>query len=291
MTLLGVDIGATNTKIGIFDRSGGARRLDSFPTERDPSKEAAAIARWSSELKPSCAGVGIPAPLDCRRDRVLWAVNLGWKNVPFRSILARKLRMPVVIENDANVAAWGEYRCGAARGRRSCVLFTLGTGVGGGIVIDGRLHLGDTGFAAELGHVIVQPGGALCGCGHRGCLEAYASATAFDRRHRELTGRAGPEPRLLFALARRGDRTCLRIVDEAAQALGVAIAGLAHSINPSVAVLSGGISLAGPWFLSRIRRRARELMYKQCALDILLGKLQENAGVIGAALWALERCR
>ncbi len=289
---LGIDIGGTNIKIGVVDSSGRATHVDSIATgsgeERDVVKR---IAAWAKRVKASCAGVGVPAPLDKKREKVVWAVNLGWKNTPLKKMLSKALGIPVVIENDANVAAWGEHKVGAAKGVPSCAVFTLGTGVGGGIVINNELLLGDTGFAAELGHVIVDPSGPLCGCGNRGDVESYAGALSLQKRYKEMTGQNGVQPPEIFAKAQKGDLACARLVDDAARALGIAIAGLAHTINPSVVVIAGGMSKAGSFYLEKIRAEARTRMYKQCALDIVLGKLGENAGMIGAALWALEKCR
>lgn len=292
MTLaIGVDIGGTNTKLGLVDEAGRVVQESSVPTLPRAEDVVAAIAGWAKDKDASMAGVGVPAPLDLRREKVIWAVNLGWKNTPLRKMLAKALGVPVVIENDANVAAYGEYKAGAAKGVQSCAVYTLGTGVGGGIVIDGRLLIGDTGFAAELGHVMVDPQGPLCGCGNRGDVEAYAGGACLMTRYKEMTGQNGIAPRDIFDRAQKGDAAALKLVDEAARALGIAIAGLAHTINPSVVVLSGGMTKAGRFYVNKIRKEARARMYKQCRLDILLGKLGDNAGVIGAAFWAREKCR
>jgi glucokinase len=291
MTLaLGVDIGGTNTKLGLIDPEGRIVRDGSVSTDPKPEKVVGAIAAWAKGTGISMAGVGVPAPLDLKREKVVWAVNLGWKDTPLRKMLAKALRVPVVIENDANVAAFGEWRAGAAQGVPSCAVYTLGTGVGGGIIINGQLLIGDTGFAAELGHVIVDPHGPECGCGNRGDVEAYAGGVSIIRRYKSMTGQNGLQPRDVFERARKGEEAAGKLVDEAARALGIAIAGLAHTINPSVVVLTGGMAKAGAFYLKKIRKEARAVMYKQCSLDILLGKLGDNAGVVGAAFWAREKC-
>lgn len=235
----------------------------------------------------SACGAGVPGPLTPDRNVIVDAVNIeGWKDVPFRKLLSQHLKMPVVLENDANVAGFGEFKAGAGKGARSVVVYTLGTGVGGGIVVDGRLVVGDGGYGAELGHVPVELDGEPCGCGRRGCLEAYASSRALQRMRGD-----GLTAKEIFEEARRGVPRSVKIIDTMCKALGAAIAGIAHTLNPSVVILSGGISLAGSILLSRVRKEARDRMFPGCAAmtEIVLGKLGDRAGIVGAALWGLEK--
>lgn len=262
MRTIGIDLGGTTIKSG---------RLV-VPTPRTgPRAVVAAIADMVERLGPADrVGVGTPGPLDPTRTIVTTAPNLvGFRNVRLASMLRRATGLPVVLENDANCAGLAEYRRGAGRGARSMVYFGLGTGVGGAVVIDGRLQ-----GACELGHIIVNLDGRRCGCGRRGCVEAYASSTGMGVR----------DASKLFAAARRGDRRALRRVDAAADALGAAIAGLAHAIEPDLFVVSGGIASAGPFLLNRIRRAAKARVFPSFRVRIVPGKLGVDAGWIGASL-------
>ncbi|MGB2967575.1 MAG: ROK family protein, partial [Phycisphaerae bacterium] len=194
---VGVDLGGTNLKLGLVSADGKIVHRSSAATEaeRGPDHVLARIAHAVRRLAEgahlpltdiAAVGVGAPGPLDSKAGIVVFAPNMaGWRDVPVRDRLQGDLGRPVVLENDANVAAYGEFRCGAARNVSNLALLTLGTGIGGGIVLDGRLFRGSTDTGAELGHMVIQYGGRPCGCGNRGCLEAYASATAVVARARE----------------------------------------------------------------------------------------------------------
>lgn len=291
---LGVDIGGTNTRLAVVDGAGRIRRRVSFPTPPsiEPRDLAGQLVRAVESLGGrsvlACAGVGVPSPLDARRRIMRYAVNMPrFRSVPFAGMLERALRIPVAMENDANAAAYGEYVKGASGGRGSLVAFTLGTGVGGGIVVNGTLLTGDSGFGGELGHTKVELTGLRCGCGRQGCLEAYAGArsmTAMARRAGYPVSGAAE----IFALARRGNRACLAIVRRMARALGAAVASIAAAINPSRVVLTGGMSRAGRSLLEQVRREARSRMFPGLFQEtrIVLGVLGDDAGLIGAALWA-----
>ncbi len=296
---LGVDIGGTNTRLGAVDEKGRVVSRVSFPTKS--SVEPKELARLLSEACGglggrrafTCAGIGVPSPLDARRRVMRHAVNMPrFRNVPFASIAERALGLPVAMENDANAAAYGEYVCGAGRRRGSMALFTLGTGVGGGLVVDGRLVTGDSGFAAELGHTKVELAGARCGCGTLGCLEAYAGVRSMVSMARRsgVPVSSGEE---IFSRARQGDRACRRIVSLMTAALGAAAASIAAALNPAVIVLSGGVSRAGTALLAGVRREAKKRMfpglYRETSIE--LGRLGADAGLIGAALWARRMVR
>lgn len=264
MRTIGVDLGGTTIKSG---------RL-AVPTPRTgPRDVVAAIAALVGRLGPADrVGVGTPGPLDPTRTIVTAAPNLvGFRNVPLAQMLRRATGLPVALENDANCAGLAEYHRGAGRGARSMVYFGLGTGVGGAVVIDGRVQ-----GACELGHITVNLDGRRCGCGLRGCVEAYASSTGMGVR----------DASRLFAAARRGNRGALRRVDAAAGALGAAIGGLMHAIEPDVFVVSGGIAAAGEFLFGRIRRAARARVFAALRprLRIVRGRLGNDAGWIGASL-------
>jgi len=301
---VGIDLGGTNLKLGLVSPKGEVLLSHSTPTEAAHGPQHV-LGRMAGAVEELCAkgglrladidavGIGSPGPVDTKRGRVLIAPNMpGWTNVPVSATLGRKLRRPVRLENDANVAAYGEFRCGAARKVRDMFLLTLGTGIGGGIVLGGRLFRGTSDTGAELGHVIIQSGGRICGCGNRGCLEAYASATAVVERFRLEAGAFAGDPPLtckhIFDAAAKGNCAAARIVDETADYLAIGITSLLHVLNPQMVVLTGGMMGAGKPFLDRIRRRVDQTAFKSAsrACDIRWSTLGGDAGIIGAALAA-----
>ncbi len=285
--LLGVDLGGTSVKLGTCDERGRVKDSATIPTraKRGPRAVVADIADAARGLRgfgaTKACGIGAPGPLDVRRTRVLVAPNLGWKDVPLPRLLGRALGRPVRLENDANCAAVAESVAGAGRGASSLALFTLGTGVGGGLVFDGRLWAGAAGGAGEFGHITVDPLGPRCPCGRRGCLETFASATAVARR-------AGArDAREAFAL---GTPRARRAIRAAAEALGFGIATVFNVVQPARFVLAGGMALAGGGFLTAVRRAAAARIFAayRGELDIVLAKLGSDAGWIGAALVARD---
>jgi len=306
---VGIDLGGTNLKLGLVSASGDVLERFSCPTEaaRGPDHVLGRMAEAVRELcgaagvplsEVAVVGVGTPGPVDTKAGIVAVAPNLsGWRNVPVRESLAENLGRPVVLENDANVAAYGEFRCGAGRDVRHMILLTLGTGIGGGIILDGRLFRGATDTGAELGHIIVQYGGRPCGCGNRGCLEAYVSATSVVARMRErleagensvLRGRPEVSCKAIFGAAAAGDAPAARIVEETAEYLAAGITSLLHVLNPERVVLTGGMMGAGDAFLDRVRRRVREMAFERAsdACEIRWSTLGGDAGILGAALAA-----
>jgi glucokinase len=283
--LLGVDLGGTSVKLGTCDERGRVRESTSIPTRpgRGPRAVVADIAAAARGLQGFGAarvvGIGAPGPLDLRRTRILVAPNLGWENVPLPRLLEAGLGRRVRLENDANCAAYAEWSAGAGKGTSSLALYTLGTGVGGGLVLDGRLWTGAAGGAAEFGHVQIDPRGPACACGRRGCLEAFASATAVTR----AAGARSAEE----AFRSRSPRA-RKAVEGAVAALAAAIAGVFNVLQPERFVISGGMAVAGAGFLGRVRRAARERVFEDYRrrLVIVPGKLGSNAGWIGAALLA-----
>jgi len=303
---VGIDLGGTNLKLGLASAEGELFRRLSVPTGADEGPDpvmarmAEAVRRLAEEAglaldDLAAVGVGAPGPLDCQAGIIHFAPNLpGWINVPVRDTLQEALGRTVVLENDANAAAYGEFRVGAARDVRSMFILTLGTGVGGGIVHEGRLVRGATDTAAELGHVIVAHGGRLCGCGNRGCLEAYASATAVVERFRQEAGVSdlARRPRLeakdVFEAAAAGDRAAARIVSETAEYLAVGIASILHVLNPEMVVLTGGMMGSGEAFLEEIRGHVRRLAFPSAweACRLCSSRLGGDAGILGSALAA-----
>lgn len=291
---LGVDLGGTNVKIGVCTAQGESRGSVSIPTEaargpQDTIERVAAAARKLMEKtgRARACGSGVPGPLDLERRTLFRATNMpGWINVPYPSLLGERLGMPTFMENDANCAAWGEYIAGAGRGTRSLVLYTLGTGVGGGIVIHGELWVGASGAAGELGHMTIDPNGPDCGCGQKGCLEQYASATAVARRWGKGSAKE------CFDAARKGDPEALAVVEWVSEALSMGLANMIHVLHPDIIVLAGGMAQAGDLLVSRVREGVRRRVFPVFVEKIRIESSKvsgDDAGWLGAALWAARK--
>lgn len=293
----GIDLGGTYVKIGVCDAAGERRVSTSIPTEAAKGAEdvvtriAAAcegLAAKTGKVDAACSGV--PGPLDLDRQLLMRANNLpGWKDVPYPALLKKALKgLPTFMENDANCAAWGEYVAGAGRGTKSLVLYTLGTGVGGGIVLDGQMWVGASGAAGELGHMTIDPNGPACGCGQNGCVEVYASASAVAKRW----GKGSAKD--CFEAAKRGDAAATAVVDWSADGLAQGLANMVHVLHPEVCVLAGGMALAGDFYLEKVRagvrRRVFPVFLKQFRLEVSQVP-GDDAGWLGAALWAARKVR
>lgn len=305
--VLGIDIGGTNVVVGAVSPDGRqVLGLRSEPTEasRGPdrvidrivnlAREAIAEAR-RSEARIVGVGIGSPGPLDTRTGVVILTPNLGWTDMPLRDRIATALGLPATLDNDANCALAGEAWVGAARGARHAVAFTLGTGIGGGIIVDGQLVHGASDVAGELGHMTIETNGRRCGCGNDGCLEAYASGPAIARRAAEAI-EAGAESSLrtapvavtaetVFQAAADGDPLALEVVQDTARYLGVGVANLINILNPEVVVICGGVTRAGERLFAPLRREVTRRAFRPAvqACRILPGELPGTAGVVGAA--------
>ena len=319
---IGVDLGGTFIKAGAVSAAGEILYQESRPTEVDKGCDAiianiagaAEAAREGAGLswdRIKAVGLGAPGVFDYDRGGLVHIVpNLPpLVEQPLITLVERKLNRPgifVLLENDANAAAFGEMWAGAGREVRTLALFTLGTGVGGGIVLDGEVWHGATGFAGELGHQTILPDGPVCGCGNRGCLEVLASATGIVRRFREaveagrgeqkssLAGqvRAGDEltARDIDAAAKAGDATAREVMEETGRYLGIAAANMINILNPEMIVFGGGVTAAGDILLDPIReeakKRAIDVACESC--PIVFATLGNDAGLIGAAGCALK---
>jgi len=252
----------------------------------------------------SAVGLGIPCTIDYERGHAISAVNLPLEDVPIRDLLRERLGLPVVVDNDANLAALAEQRYGAARDARNALMLTLGTGIGGGVIIDRRIYRGSTGAGAELGHVVVEAEGPPCqgNCPNRGCVETYASGTALGREGRAAAERepgsalgrglaAGEEidGRAVTEAALAGDDAARGVLARAGYYLGVALSSLANVFEPDVIVIGGGVLAAGDLLLepARVELRARALR-PQNATPVVAAGLGPDAGMIGAATLALD---
>lgn len=318
---IGVDFGGTNIVSAIVNCQGKIVSRLKVPTLAERGKEAT-IKRIIETIHKNIVqstivlddiigiGIGAPGPLDIKRGIINFAPNLpGWIDVPLKKKLKNEFNMKVVLENDANAAAWGERCFGAGQGVDNLVCFTLGTGIGGGIIIDGKIYHGNNYGAAELGHMTVNKNGPRCNCGNYGCLEAYSSATGIKNRiiNRIEEGikseflnfdddKLFESLRLksIFEAARKGDKLTKDVVEEAISYLGIAIANIAIILNPEMVVLVGGITNEGDKLLiplrEEVKKRAFYSNYK--SLKIVIGKLGGNAGVLGAAAlpWIPNNC-
>lgn len=308
---LGIDLGGTNVKSGVVDDAGRSCSSVSVKThaDRGPDAGIATLAEaghlaveasglgWD-EIK--AVGLGSPGTMDIPAGMLLEPPNLpGWNNLPIRDRLAKLLKKPTVLQNDANAAAYGEYWAGAGKGVTSLVLFTLGTGVGGGIVEQGRIIEGRHSHGGECGHIVIQmENGRQCGCGGYGHLEAYASATAVVKRAvealevhddrtalRELLARGTLSSRTINEAALAGDDLASRLMRETAHYLAVGAVCMMHTINPDVVLFGGGMSNAGPEFMNLIREGVKRLAFPMPAsrTKIDYASLGGDAGYIGAA--------
>lgn len=306
MTLtIGVDVGGTKIAAGVVDAEG---RILNRTRKDTPSGAASDTVGVIADLVRDLAdgqevrgvGVAIAGFVSADRSTVLFAPNLGWQNEPLRAQLERHLALPVIVENDANAAAWGEFRFGASVDVQSMLMITLGTGIGGGIVVEDRLLRGAFGVAAEVGHIRVVPNGLPCPCGNRGCWEQYGSGTALlraarsvatseagasllDRAGGTLSGLSGP---LITAAARAGDPCALSLAHELADWIGEGLALLTAVLDPDVIVIGGGVAEMGDLLLDPVGRRFRGALtggrHRPLA-SIRPAMLGNLAGLVGAA--------
>lgn len=311
---IGVDIGGTKVAAGVVTPGGRVlARLRTETPERSKSPAVvedtivSVVSDLRQEYKVRAVGVGAAGFVDERRSRVLFAPHLSWREEPLRDALSVRLGLPVVVENDANASAWAEVRAGAARGVDDVVVVNLGTGIGGAIVLDGQLRRGRYGLAGEFGHMTVVPGGHRCECGNRGCWEQYASGNALTRDARELVAAESPvaealrqavggDPKLITGplvseLARKGDRACRELLEEAGGWLGVGLANLAAAFDPELFVIGGGVSEVGELLLGPARSAFEKGLtgrgYRPEA-RVVAAALGNEAGVIGVADLARE---
>ncbi|MCI0339664.1 MAG: ROK family protein [Planctomycetales bacterium] len=303
---LGVDLGGSRARVGLVDLgTGSVLARAEFPTGRDCEPDPT-LARAGAEgrrlleargLAPgdlAGAGLGAPGPLSSRTGVIAHTPNLPrWREVPAAELLSEALGRPARLQNDANCAALGEWRFGAGRGAEILVLLTLGTGVGGGIVIGGSLLEGPDGTAGHVGHMAVSPDGPPCPCGSRGCLEATAGAAGIAALYASAGGAAGTSPAeiaVIHGRARAGDSAAAGALRSAGRALGVAVASLANLLNPDAVVLTGGISDAESFLFPEIREalRTRAFPAPAARVRLLRGTLGEDSGRVGAAVWGAE---
>jgi glucokinase len=244
-------------------------------------------------------GIGSPGPLDRENGVVLVTPNLGWKNFPLRDEISKRVGLDATLDNDANCATLGEFWCGAAVGGRNVIGMTLGTGIGGGLILDGKLYHGASDAAGEIGHTTIDSTGRRCKCGNYGCLEAYASGPAIAERAREALRGDESESILLamvdgdstritaqivYEASKRGDAVAREVVRETARFLGAGVSNLINIFNPDVVVLAGGVTQAGDALFEPLRAEVRRRAFQSAveACRIVPGALPLSAGVVGA---------
>ena len=312
-TYVGIDVGGTNIKIGLFDSKLELISKTSVTTDAEMGPEIVInkmaqtveelIAEAGLSLQDVIAvGIGTPGPAKYSEGIIIQSTNMPkFKNVPICQMLNEKLGAPVVFDNDANVACWGEYTVGAGKGVKDMVFFTLGTGIGGGVVSDGELVHGCDENAAELGHMIIYPDGRRCNCGQKGCVEAYGSADSTARRATEAI-EAGAESSLKKVLDEKGkitskdvythlaagDKLAKEITDGTAKALAITCINMLHTTEPKRIIFTGGMIAAGDALLNRIQDFFDEYIWtlKKETVEICFATLGEDTGIIGAAALA-----
>lgn len=308
MTLaIGIDVGGTKVAAGVVDAAG---TVLATARRRTPSRDPAHIAdvvveivgQLRAEHEVSAVGIGAAGFVDAERATVLFAPNLAWRNAPIREDLQQRLDLPVAVENDANAAAWGEYRFGAGEQEPDLIVLTIGTGIGAGVILNGELFRGRFGIAGEPGHMRVVPGGRMCGCGNRGCLEQYCSGSALVRAAREVARERPADATRLLELAhgdpanidgpvvtkaaQQGDPAAVDCFDEIGRWLGQGLADLAALLDPGRFVIGGGVADAGELLLAAGRETYAAVLtgrgYRPLA-DVVPARLGSQAGLIGAA--------
>jgi glucokinase len=304
---IGIDIGGTHVKSGVVDEDGVVlERLLRDTPSTSPREVEDTIADIVSELRTRhyvvAVGIGAAGFVDSTRSTVLFSPHLAWRNEPLRDAVRRRVGLSTVVDNDANAAAWAEWRFGAAQNESDLVCITLGTGIGGGLVLNGQVHRGRNGIAGEFGHMQVVENGHDCECGNKGCWEQYASANALVREAQRLVHersaattrlleRAGGDPAaitgvMVTEVALEGDPTAIDLIAEVGDWLGVGIANLAAALDPGTFVIGGGVSGAGDLLLNpatdAYRRTLTGRGFRPEA-RIVRAHLGNEAGMIGAA--------
>jgi glucokinase len=307
---IGVDLGGTKLRVGVVgDRAEVLHEDVATSAGLEPGELLSLLEarlRVALEARPGVAaiGLGVPCTIDRARGACIQAVNLPLHDVPLRDEIAGRIGLPVSLDNDANVAVLAEHRCGVARGARNVVMLTIGTGIGGGLIVEGDLFRGSSGAGAELGHMVVDADGPPCqgSCPNRGCIEVFASGTAIARAGAELAAadpgsplgrmQSAGEPidgRAVTDAALAGDEAAAEVVAAAGSRLGAALSSLANAFDPDVIVIGGGVAAAGELLIGPAREQLRvRALPPQNETPVEPAGLGPRAGMIGAATLALE---
>ncbi|MCI7704713.1 MAG: ROK family protein [Clostridiales bacterium] len=311
MYYIGLDVGGTTFKAGVVTEDGRIVHKDAMPTgiERPYQEIIADMAALCKKVAADAGiemseiksiGVGVPGLFDNKTGMIPFCTNLGWHDIPFVAEMKKHLDTPVYGDNDATVAGLAESVAGVSAGIKDSVFLTLGTGVGGGIIIDGKPYSGAHGCGSEIGHMMIKMGGELCTCGNYGCFERYASATAIIREARKavaehpessMLAACGGDPEKLNAkividAAKAGDEAAKAVFGGYVQALAVGIINIINMLDPEVIVLGGGVSAAGEFLLNAVREAVKPMVFFKTMpyARIELAQLGNDAGIIGAAM-------
>jgi glucokinase len=312
-TVVGVDVGGTHLRAALFaDGDPAPVRHAETLTQAEGGPEAVflRLTQLIGQVVPASGaglriGIGAPGPIDIHRGVILKAPNLpGWVDFPLSARIAEAFHCPVVVENDANLAALAEWKHGAGRGSQDMLYMTISTGIGGGVISGGRMITGRIGLASEPGHMTVDPSGRMCGCGHPGHLEALASGPALAQRawerirsgepsslQQEISENSGLTAEQVGRAAQAGDGLARRIVRETAELIGRHLAGLVHVFNPEVIVLGGGVTHIGPLFIDAVRESLESSVMHPAFLEelrLVPSALGDEAGLVGAMIRASE---
>lgn len=312
MYYIGIDLGGTNIAAGIVDENGKLIAKKSIPTcsERGEDAIIADMAALTKEIIEEngyslddviSVGIGSPGAVDTKAGVVVSASNLKFKNTPILEKFKQHINKEVHVENDANCAAWGEAMAGASKGTENSIMITLGTGVGGGIILNGEIYSGFNSFAGELGHMVIAADGKMCPCGKRGCWEAYSSATALIKLTEQYANedkdslmwekyaeKGRFSGKTAFEAARMGDKTAKKVTDEYLRYLSVGLTNLMEIFQPEVIVIGGGISNEGKDLFEPLKTMAVSISYSEEAKEkytrIERAVLGNDAGIVGAAM-------
>ena len=307
--VVGVDLGGTKISTALSNLNGEVISQTTVPTNANEGEIPVLtriIESIEKVIKDGSAnyeeikgiGIGSPGPLDAEKGTIIYTPNLPFKNFNLIEPINKKFGLPVFLDNDANVAAIGEYMFGAGRGAKNVVFFTVSTGVGGGAVLNGKIYRGHTSNALEIGHMTVAPDGPRCNCGNIGCVEATSSGTAIAKRGQEaLTSKVETSLRKyetitsyeVFTEAAAGDPVCVDIINNALNYLGIAVANAVSIFDPEVIIIGGGVSKAGDIVFDTVRKVVNKRCFKSMAesVKIVPAGLGTDAGVIGAVALAL----
>ncbi|HET7067614.1 MAG TPA: ROK family glucokinase [Nocardioides sp.] len=312
---VGIDIGGTKVLGAVIDSTGTIVAVDRRPTEGHDVRKVEdtivdLVTGFARQYDIAAVGIGAAGFVDATRTVVMFSPHLDWRREPLRARIAERVRLPVVVDNDANAAALAECRFGAGRGHRFVLCVTLGTGIGGALVLDNRVYRGANGMAGEFGHMQVVPDGHWCECGNRGCWEQYASGNALVRDARELVRSSSPMAHRLRALvdgdaealegpqitqaARDGDPLSVELLGDVGRWLGVGLAGMAAAFDPGCIIIGGGLSDAGDLLIGPTKRAFSRSLTGRGHRDepvIARAELGPNAGFIGAADMARSAAR
>ncbi len=310
---IGIDLGGTNIAGGLVNEKGEILIKHSIPTGRERGSDLviediykvikALIDQNNTGSEVVGIGIGIPGISDPHTGEVLVCVNLNWYNVPLRAKLAEKTSLPIYIDNDATVAGVAEFQVAQAGQYKDAVILTLGTGVGGGILIDGKVVSGHHGIGSELGHMLIGEALYTCNCGRNGCLETFASSTAIIHYAKHLISEGNTSSMLktvdgdldkitgevIFEAAKSGDKIANQVVDRLVKYLSIGIMNIVCAIDPEIILLGGGISMAGDFLIEKINSALESLKYFKASpiAKVEIAKLKNDAGIIGAAMYAM----